>query len=600
MQKAEVVLSILKENSRKDEAYVFDRLYRNLFNEDFFLNAYREVYAKEGNMTKGTDGNTIDGFGYNLIEELIEKLKSETYYPNPVRRTYIPKKKGGKRPLGIPSFQDKLVQEVVKQIIESIYEPIFSDTSHGFRPKRSCHTALYQIKERCKGVNWFIEGDIKGFFDNMNQEILIGILKKKIKDGRLIELINRFLKAGYLEFNEVQESLTGTPQGGIISPILSNIYLHELDKFMESLQKEYNTKCEKNRNPEYHRTRTLRDYHKKKGNIDRAKELAAKLRKIPAQDPFDKEFKRVIYVRYADDFIVGISGNKKFAEEIRDRIKLFLQDNLKLQLSMEKTLITHTVKERAKFLGYEINKAINNDKLVKNTRGFKTRAVNGKIQLLVPQEVVNNKIKPFRKNNKPHQRNDRVYLDVKEIISKYNDEIRGLYNYYCLATDVSTKLYKFKYYHYYSMVRTIAKKERISIKKVVAKYGIEVPRKEGTGTTRVVGIRYNNSSGMKLMTYFNDSLTKVRKPLTIVDDTIKVKGEEIIKRLNSNTCELCGFKSNNRNDFGVHHVRKLKEVLEKYKKPSIIPPMWVLVMQGIRRKTLVVCKECHKEIHKIE
>ncbi|WP_425057966.1 Group II intron-encoded protein LtrA [Sporomusa carbonis] len=600
MQKAEVVLSILRSKSTENENFVFDRLYRNLFNQDIFLRAYNEIYAKEGNMTPGTDGKTIDGFGYQMIDEVIEKLKNETYYPNPVRRTYIPKKDGRMRPLGIPSFQDKLVQEVLKQILEAIYEPLFMDSSHGFRENKSCHTALYQIKEKCKGANWFIEGDIKGFFDNMNQNILLELLKKKIQDGRLIELIKRFLEAGYLEFQQVHESLSGAPQGGIISPILSNIYLNELDRFMHRLQMEHNLKPEKAKNPEYHRIRTLRDYHKKKGNFERATELAKQLRTLPVMNPFDKDFRRVIYVRYCDDFIVGIHGSKSFAEEIRDKIKEFLSENLKLELNMDKTLTTHTVKERAKFLGYEINKAINHDKMVVNSKGHKARAVNGKIQLLVPGDVISKKVVPFKQYGKPMHRNDRVNLSVKDIINKYNEEIRGLYNYYCLATDVSTKLAKFKFYHYYSMVKTIAKKEKTSVRAVVAKYGIDVPRKEGNGTVRLIGVRYNTKGKEKVLTYFNESLRRVHKPKTKVNEVVSGKWHEIVNRLNAKTCELCGHKSDRSKDFIVHHVRKLKDVLERYKKPGYIPPMWVLVMEGIRSKTLVVCEECHREIHKTE
>ena len=601
MQKAEVVLSILREKSIENEEFVFDRLYRNLFNQDFFIRAYNEIYAKEGNMTPGTDGKTIDGFGYQLIEELIGEFKNETYYPNPVRRAYIPKKDGRMRPLGIPSFQDKLVQEILKQILEVIYEPQFMDSSHGFRQNRSCHTALYQIKQKFRGANWFIEGDIKGFFDNMNQSILLGLLKKKIKDGRFIELIRRFLEAGYFEFHQVHDSLSGAPQGGIISPVLSNIYLHELDKFMAEMEKEINIKPKKKLNLEQYRVWKERDFCQKNGDYERVKKLTKKLRSMPARDPFDKEFKRVRYVRYCDDFIVGIQGSKQFAEEIRVRVKNYLFENLGLELNLEKTLITHAVKERARFLGYEISKAKVDTKIVVDSRGRKIRAVNGNIQLLVPGEVINRKLETFRQNNKPVQRNDRVNFSIRDIIVKYNEEIRGLYNYYCLATDVSTKLAKYKFYHYYSMVKTIAKKERASVRATIAKYGIDVPRKQGTGTVKIIGMRYKTRKGVgKTLTYFNESLKKVSKPKTKVNEVVTGGWHGIVFRLNAGICELCGAKSGNKKDFVVHHVRKLKDLLDKYNKPGFTPPMWVLVMEGIKRKTLVVCENCHKEIHKTE
>lgn len=271
MQNAETVLSILKQKSKHDEQYVFERIYRNLFNEDFFIRAYQKIYAKEGNMTPGIDNNTIDGFSKKKIAKLIELLKMERYQPKPVRRTYIPKKNGKMRPLGIPTFTDKLEQEVVRQILEAIYEPIFRDTSHGFRPNRSCHTALHQVKSTCKGTNWVIEGDITSCFEKIDHNILLGILSKKIKDGRMLELIRRFLKAGYLEFKEKHNSLSGTPQGGIISPILANIYLHEFDKYMEELVKTYSKGKQKRVNPDYHSLNTKRWKANKKGDYETSK-----------------------------------------------------------------------------------------------------------------------------------------------------------------------------------------------------------------------------------------------------------------------------------------------------------------------------------------
>jgi group II intron reverse transcriptase/maturase len=515
MQKAETVLSILRKESEENSEYVFERLYRNLFNQDFYIKAYGNIYSKEGNMTPGTDGKTIDGFCFQLIEELIEKIRTENYYPNPVRRTYIPKKNGKLRPLGIPSFEDKLVQEVVKELLEAIYEPLFKETSHGYRENKSCHTALYQIKTKSRRANWFIEGNIKGFFDNVNQEILLKLVERKIKDGRFIELLRRFLKAGYFEFNKVQSSLSGTPQGGIISPILANIYLHELDIFMEEIKKTYERNEYRKGSNEYYSLKGLRNYHKRKGHQDRVKEITKQLRKMPTGESFDKDFIKINYVRYVDDFVVSVIGSKKLAEEIREKIKSLLNE-LKLELNMEKTVITNPLDERIKFLGYEISKSKNNAQLFRNSLGRKVRGVNRIINLLVPGEVIREKTKPFRRDEKPTHHNGRVNLSVPEIISEYNAEIRGLYNYYSMATDVGAKLNKYKYYHYYSMVRTIARKEKISAGKVIAKYGIDVKRKQGTGTRKIVGVKYmTKKSGEKTLTYFNEPLEKQIKGLLV-------------------------------------------------------------------------------------
>ena len=596
MQTAETVLSILKQKSKQDESYVYDRIYRNFYNEDFFMRAYQKIHAKQGNMTPGTDGKTIDGFNKNQVAKLIELLKSERYQPKPVRRTYIPKKNGKMRPLGIPAFEDKLVQEVARQILEAIYEPIFSGNSHGFRPHKSCHTALYQIKSTCRGTNWVIEGDITACFDNIDHGILLKILAKKIRDGRFLELIRRFLKAGYLEFHQKHNSLSGTPQGGIIRPIRANIYLHEFDKFMEGVAAEY-SKGEKRRPyHEYHilsgkRTRALN-----RGNQELAGTYLRQMQALPALDPMDKNYRRVKYVRYADDFVVCIIGSKAMAGEIKDRIAQFMNDELHLELSPEKTKITNLSNANVRFLGYDISKSKENSKQVIDTIGRKKRSVNGTIQLLVPGQVIQDKLKPFRRRGKAYPYVARANLPIMDIINLYNAEIRGLYNYYCLATDVSKKLATFKFYHYYSMIKTIARKEKSTVRKVIGKYGIDVPRKVGTGTIRVVGIRYNTKTGQNTMIYFNDSLKKVNKPLGECLDAFGqgFSGGQLMKRINANVCELCGAETD---DLQIHHVRKLKDVVKKYRKHGKPVPSWVQTMSVIKRKTLVVCHDCHVKIH---
>ena len=315
-------------------------------------------------MTQGTDGKTIDGMSIRRIDKLIECLKDESYQPQPSRRTYIPKKNGKLRPLGIPSFDDKLIQEVIRMLLKAVYENSFSDTSHGFRPKRSCHTALQQIQTGFTGVKWFVEGDIKGFFDNINHEILIKILSERIKDERFLRLIRKFLKAGYLEEWRFHNTYSGTPQGGIISPILANIYLDKLDKFMEKLQAEFN--CGKRRNPikeayELEKKRGVLAKNLRKATneteksalLEKIRELDKKKGDFPYSDPFDSNYKRLQYTRYADDFIVGIIGSKADAETVKEKIKEFTSEQLSLELSEEKTLITHSAK-RARFFGYDI------------------------------------------------------------------------------------------------------------------------------------------------------------------------------------------------------------------------------------------------------
>ena len=232
----------------KDKNFKFERLYRILYNEEMYLQAYQNIYANEGNMTKGSDGKTIDGMSMEWIAILISAMKDESYQPVPSRRTYIKKKNGKMRPLGIPAYADKLVQEIVRMILEAIYEGYFEPTSHGFRPNKSCHSALLQIQKKFTGTKWFVEGDIKGFFDNISHSKLIEILRRRISDERFIRLIWKFLKAGYLEEWQFHNTYSGTPQGGIISPILANIYLDELDKFMKNYAQSFNRGKERRRN----------------------------------------------------------------------------------------------------------------------------------------------------------------------------------------------------------------------------------------------------------------------------------------------------------------------------------------------------------------
>lgn len=599
VRNAEQTLTILEEKSKKDKQYTFKGLYRNLYNPTFYLKAYSKIQGKEGNMTAGADGETIDGFNLTWISEIIDDIKKEKYQPTPVRRKYIPKKDGKQRPLGIPSIKDKIVQEVLRQILEAIYEPIFLNCSHGFRPNRSCHTILTDIKKISTGAVWAIEGDIKGFFDNINHDTLLSLLRKKIDDGRLLELIARFLKAGYLENETKYNTYSGTPQGGIISPILANIYLHELDIFVSNIIGEFNKGTYKKKNPQYMKWYWKRRWALEKGRMEKAQEYLNEMRKLPVYDPFDPDYVKVDYYRYADDFVIFISGSKRVALEIRERIRFFLKDNLQLELNMNKTFITH-MEDKVRFLGYEITKIKDNTYLTKGSDGVKRRNANGKIALLVPYDVIKDKIQKYSKNGKPANIPARISQTVLETLIQYNAEIRGLYNYYCLANNVAARIHWFKYYHYTSLLKTIANKEKTSTTKVISKYGVETKRKDGQGTRKIFGVQYETKKGTKTLTYFNEPLIKIRKPKVDLSDSLPDKRfmySSLAERILASECELCGKSSDNPKDFEVHHIRKLKDVKNKYKHKNKPTPKWVVTMSAKNRKTLIVCKKCHLDIH---
>lgn len=463
------VLNSLKSKAC-DESYCYERLYRNLYNEEFYFLAYQNIYASEGNMTAGADGKIIDGMGMDRIQKLIDKMKDHSYQPNLARCTYIEKKNEKKRPLGIPSFDDKLVQEIVRLILESIYEPIFSDFSHGFRPNRSCHTALQQIRETFAEVKWFIEGDIYNIFKSIDHAVLINILRRRIHDEYFTALIWKFLKAGYAEDWTFHNTYSGTPQGGTeIGSILSSIYLNELDRFMEHYRKEFERrkKCWK---PEEYTKRSL------------------------------------LYVRYADKWLCGVIGSRQDAEEIKADIGRFLAETLKLELSERKTLIINAC-GKARFLGYDIFVS-DHERLREVKNGHTRRVRNGKVKLYVPREKWQKKLMDYKALEIKYQDGKEIFSPVHrtcliskgdlEIVQQYNAEVRGLYNYYKIADNVSV-LGHFNYVMKFSMFKTFGAKYKLHISGVRKKYGY-----------RHFGVKYQTRQGEKVLCYYEDGFKKAK------------------------------------------------------------------------------------------
>src|SRR6187200_423294 len=371
-----------------------------MFNRDLYLLAYGRIYANQGAMTPGTSAETADGMSEDKIDQIIEAMRHERYRFNPVRRTYIPKKNGKMRPLGLPSWSDKLVGEVVRLLLEAYYEPQFSDRSHGFRPGRGCHTALREVQDTWTGTTWFIEGDISDCFGSLNHEIMVRILSEKIHDNRFLRLIRNMLKAGYLEDWRYHQTLSGCPQGGVVSPVLSNIYLHKLDEYVETvLIPQYTRGTVRKRNPEYSRVKNRLAYARKRGYRAKARELRQQLRRLPVGNPHDPDYRRLRYSRYADDQLLGFIGPKAEAEAIKNQLARFLRDELALELNADKTLITHARTRAARYLGYEIIAQHGDSKI---TAG--QRSVNGKIALRVPLDVIKAKCAPYRRRGKPWHR----------------------------------------------------------------------------------------------------------------------------------------------------------------------------------------------------
>ena len=597
MRSPERVLNSLNEHS-KDSSYKFERLYRILFNEELFYVAYQKIASNGGSTTKGSDGRSIDGMSLARIETLIASLKDESYQPHPSRRVHIPKKNGKTRPLGIPAFEDKLVQEVVRMILEAIYEGHFETTSHGFRPKRSCHTALLHIQKTFSGAKWFIEGDIKGFFDNIDHDVLVGILRERISDDRFIRLIRKFLKAGYVEDWTFHNTYSGTPQGGIVSPILANIYLDKLDKYVKEYIRHFDMGTKRRPGKESNnlaneRKRTVRKLKKVKDGTEKAA-LVARLKAIeqeraafPNGDEMDESYRRLKYIRYADDFILGVIGSKEDALRIKEDIKSFLSESLALELSEEKTLITHTGKS-AKFLGYEITVTRNNHQR-RDVQGRLRRTYGKRVRLNVSMATLRDKLLEYgameiklrngKEVWKPKCRSGLIFNDDLEILDRYNRETVGFCNYYLIANNCVV-LHNFRYIMEYSMYKTFAGKYRSTVRKINKKYRYN----------KLFTVKYEQKGVIKSRTFYKTSFKRRTtafngscdiEPYSIAD----VSRTNLTDRLKAEKCELCGATGK----LIMHHVRNLKDLKGK--------ESWERLMSARKRKTIALCPSCHRLRH---
>jgi group II intron reverse transcriptase/maturase len=585
MQSAEVVLGVLRERGRK--GLPCGELYRQLFNVQLYLLAYGRIYSNKGAMTQGPTEETADGMTMEKIGAIIEAMRHERYHFSPVRRIYIPKKSGRKlRPLGLPPWSDKLVGEVVRLLLEAYYEPQFSDRSHGFRPGRGCHTALREIADTWKGTTWFIEGDISDCFGSLDHSVLVSIMSEKIRDGRFLRLISNMLSAGYLEDWKWNATLSGTPQGGVVSPVLSNIYLHELDKFVGTVLVPQYTRGEVRRpNPAYQKVRWAVAKARRRGDREEARKLRQELRRLPAGDTYDPGYRRLRYSRYADDHLLGFTGPKAEAEAIKGQLAAFLRDELKLELSAEKTLVTHARSNAARYLGYEIIVQHSDSKI---TGG--RRMVNGRVGLRVPVDVIKAKCAPYRRHGKPWHRSALQNLDDFDIVKAYGAEYRGVVQYYLLANDV-WRLYKLQWDAQTSMLKTLAAKHQSSVAKMAAKHKAKVETPYGLRTCYEA--RVERKDKQPLVARFGGVPLVRKKEAAIVDRALSYQvtypRKELVRRLLARRCELCGEPGR----VVVHQVRKLASLGG----PRASQPAWAALMAKRRRKTLVVCHPCHKTIH---
>jgi RNA-directed DNA polymerase len=573
-------------------------LYQTILNApDLWEQAYGNISQNKGGMTRGVSEQTLDGYSSERAENLRELLRENRYVPAPVQRVYIPKPNGKQRPLGKPTANDKQVQEVWRMILESIYEPVFKDNSHGFRRKRSCHTALQKVAY-WTGTKWFIEFDIEGFFDNINHNILMGILEKKIDDEKFLNIIRKMLKAGYVEEWRFHSTYSGTPQGGIISPILANIYLHELDCYVEKLIAKTTKGKARRNNPEYfHYAKGASRLNKKikqeenpetRDNLlEMKKVMHRRMLEIPCQDQADPEYRRLRYVRYADDFVLGAICSKREAEEIYKEIENFLKEELKLKTSQEKSGIRHN-SEVIRFLGYDITVS-NEEKTVKlmvKGQHTKKRSVKGQVTLTVPDA----KLKSFAEKHeygnwetmKALHRRFLANESDAEIVMHYSAEMRGIAQYYALAHNYR-RLWKLYFLWETSLLKTMANKHQTSVHKIATMLNrglYKAVRATGKDGKRREYKLFRLKDVKREATFDN----RVDTPPLTFNYT---SGSELLKRIHANKCEYCerggGY-------FEIHHVKKLAKI-----KAGV--QTWQRLMMARKRKTLVLCTNCHDKLH---
>jgi group II intron reverse transcriptase/maturase len=589
MQTAEALLEIIHERGKK--GLPLERLYRHLFNPELYLRAYGKIYRNDGALTPGATGETVDGMSLYKIQAIIDALRYERYRWSPARRVYIDKKgaPGKRRPLGLPSWSDKLLQEVIRSLLEAYYEPQFSSRSHGFRPGRGCHSALMEIQDSWRGTAWFIEGDISRCFDRLDHSIMRSILAETIHDNRFLRLIDGLLQAGYLEDWRYHETLSGAPQGGILSPLLSNIYLDRLDTYIETvLLPAYNRGARRKPYRPYMRMYKAIARLEQQGEREQARALRRQLQQLPSRDPDDPGFRRLRYIRYADDWLLGFSGPRREAEQIKTTIGSFLRDHLKLELSEPKTLITHARTEAARFLGYEL--VVLNDDAKRDQRGH--RAINGQIGLKVPMDMVRAKRTPYLRRGKPAARLERVHETDFRIVARYQAEYRGIAEYYQLAYN-RHRLGLLKWVMERSLTKTLGHKNQISVNKVWRRYKATLQTPAGPRKGLRVTIERGDGRKPLVAHWGGISLARRTTRSALKDDLPMIwrkRPAELVERLRAGTCELCASTD----DVEVHHVRRLKDLQTTGRAQQ---PEWVKHMATRHRKTLIVCHTCHNSIH---
>lgn len=580
------LISLNKTNTQ----YVNTSVTHILADREILLAAYSNIKSKPGNMSRGSDKQTLDGMNLEWFQHISKEIASGRFQFKPARRVEIPKPKGGKRPLGIASPRDKIVQEAMRMILEAIFESGFSPNSHGFRPGHSCHTALNQVKMQFGHVNWFIEGDISKCFDSFQHNVLINAVTSKIKDQVFIDLLYKALKSGYIDAQGVWKSAElGTPQGSIISPILCNIYLDKLDKWIESLIASFEKGKRRRQNPEY--TRLTRGNSSLDPEVRRQKMRFIHENNIRQLIPNDPGFKRLRYVRYADDILLGVIGSKSDCIILREKLATFLQQELQLTLSLEKTKITHAITDRALFLGTQIRMTpYKTKKIRKVQKGNDTRIsiISTRAQFLAPIDTIVSKLsdKKFCRHGlrgHPTRVGKFIHLELDVIVQQYLSVARGLLNYYSFVDNYARLRARVLYILLYSCALTFASKLKLgTLHKVFKKFGsqLKVQDKNKTVIALFDCTKFPKSSP-------GFARSRPRNPFVIIDRV--AAATQRTRKIMSSECSICGSVEK----LEMHHIKHLRKAGTAVKGNYLLS-----FMVRMNRKQIPLCYSCHQRVHR--
>gem|GEM_PF-21772 len=539
---------------------------------NFLISAWVRVRSNNGSQTPVLKSGTLDGIDLAWFQKTANTMRNGIFQFFPSRRTHISRPDGKKRLLTIPSPKDKIVQEAMSFLLTLVFENDFSKNSHGWVTGRGCHKALNQIKMQFAQDNWFIEGDIDQQFPSINHQVLVNLLETKIADQAFIDLIYKYLKAGYGESsNKTTRMILGISQGGVLSPILANIYMNPFDKWVES-----------HLIPKYTIGRRKRIYPVDTKTIRSRKVTDHSIYSLQSHD---RNYIRLHYVRYAGDFIMGLNGPKIYCEQIVEECRIFLFEQLKLTLNIEKTKITHSQLDSAKFLGYRVykTKLLKMKSIAYNSKGkLSRRTTNIVLDGPIVQIVEKLKQRGYANKEGSPTRNGRfINHPLYDIVEHFKMVERGILQYYKLANNYGRVAARIHYILKYSCALTIASKMKlITLRRVFSKYGknLNIKNKLGEIITNYPTIDYRRSKRFTTAPILDYSSLEA-----YVDqyDRRVQRGRKDLK----GPCALCGSKKK----IEIHHVRKLS----KTKRKDYLSTMMV----RMNRKQIPVCQKCHIKIH---